>query len=190
MQGYPKDEEILQRLMVQEEAVTTHYFHHFRVGFISFILATFRCEEEKAAAIYPESYAILYFNIMNKKLVLPLRSSLKTYLYSVGKHVFQNRYYDKYQKKTVPLSDNIDIPVLGMVEQSLVEKERAVQLRSLLQSLDDPCQELLKLFYFKNNSFEAIATKLGENEGRLRKRKYDCLKKLHRLIANKKIALR
>lgn len=188
MTTYVEDEELIKRLKVADDAMIKKVFEQYRPAFINFIRNSFHCENAKADAIYPECFAILYFNIQHKKLKPPLQSSLQTYLFSVGKHVFHKRNYDKHQKATIALAPEIDILTEEMVSRTIEEKEQAGKLQALLKSVGNPCQRLLHLFYFRNYSFESIARELGENEARLRKRKYDCLKKLHVLIEKNKIS--
>jgi RNA polymerase sigma factor (sigma-70 family) len=87
------------------------------------------------------------------------------------------------------LDSELETKIDGFVDDAIEKKERAQELKRLLGILGEPCHNLLDLFYYQELKFSDIAKELQENEGRLRKRKYDCLKKLHQLILKEGIEL-
>ncbi len=185
--NYPDDDKLIESLKGGNEKVLKEVYHLLQPDFTTFIVKSFSCDSQHAQDIYPEAFSIVYFNICKGKLSTPMRSTLKTYLFSVGKHLFTRRYRDKYSQTVVNLDTRVWETGQEMVEASLMKKEQGQKLKSVLNHLGPPCRELLHLFYFRNFGFEAIAEHLNENEGRLRKRKYDCLKKLHQMIQEFKI---
>jgi len=186
MSNYSEDEELMKSLQAGDRMVVKEIYDQYRHGFTSFVQKAFQCDGQKAGDVYPESFSILYFNIKLGKLRSPLKSTLKTYLYAIGKHIYHKRNFDKYQSLKVPVEE-LQAVSLDLVTESLEKKERAIKMKALLNTIGEPCQKLLELFYYRSYSFEAITKELKENEGRLRKRKYDCLRKLHALIEQHKI---
>ena len=53
--------------------------------FISWLTNKFNCSEDEARDVYQFAVMTLYDNIKNEKL-LELNSSVKTYLFAIGKH--------------------------------------------------------------------------------------------------------
>lgn len=189
MTKFTKDEEILEKIRQGNQSLIKQLFDQFEVGFVGHLKKTFTCDRQKALNIYPEAFSILYYNIKKGKLTLPLRSTLQTYLSAIGKNVFHKRYLDKYHMITSELDPQVEKEIGEIVEDAIEKKDRARELKRLLRILGEPCHHLLDLFYYQELKFADIAQELNENEGRLRKRKFDCLKKLHQLISKEGIEL-
>lgn len=189
MTKFDEDEAILEKIKQGSQTLIKELFDQFEMAFVGQIRKTFTCDRQKAMDIYPESFSILYYNVINGKLTLPLRSTLQTYLIAIGKNVFHKRYLDKYHMTTTTLDRQEDGETGRYVDDAIQKKERARELKRLLGLLGEPCQILLDLFYYQELKFTDIALQLNENEGRLRKRKFDCLKKLHELISKEGIEL-
>ena len=184
MAGYGSDEMILERLKASDEKVLRELYALWQGPFCRHVARSQQSTLDRAREIFPESFGILYFNIQNNKLVPPLRSSLKTYLLSIGNNVYRRRYQDKYHR----VKENLD-QVTGdfscehAVERAFEKNERADNLRRLLDTLGDPCRALLMEVYFEEISYADLQRRYDVAEGVLRKRKYDCLKKLRQLIS-------
>lgn len=187
---YKRDEIILASLKAGEQTVMNDVYTENCDAFCKYIMVTFKCSYQRAMDIYPESFSIMYFNIQRGRLAVPLRSTLKTYLCSVGRHLYYRRYLDRYSTgKADEVDQDQTMQVGATVDGALMMKERAGQLKSLLRQLGDPCKSLLEQVYYKDVSFVALSERYDTVEGTLRKRKFDCLKKLRALIKTNKIEL-
>lgn len=60
----------------------------------------------------------------------------------------------------VSASSQVDLKQ-GSVEHSLEVSDQAVQLSNLVASLSSPCDELLYLFYYRQFTMEAIASRMN-----------------------------
>lgn len=180
--AFEKDEMMLKELESASDTVIKKYFLQYQNNFIRFICKMYKVEEEKAKSIYPEAFSKFYFNIKQRKLTSPLRSTLQTYLFSIGKHVFHNTYFNKYQRSTdfpeeMPENSN------HAEELDYFEYDDQKKLvKRLLAQINEKCRVLLEMTYIKNYEPEAIVERLNiPSNGAYRKRKFDCLKKLRKL---------
>lgn len=179
-----KDIDTLGKLREGDRKTLERIYDEFRESFCVWATYTYQCSENEAVEVYQKAFTIFYFNIRNGKLTV-LTSSLKTYLYSIGKNVFRENFRSR-KKNTLSL-DNEDLRLLekeesGM-EYDILDAYDDVHLKSvaheLLEKVGDPCQTLLKLAFLKGYSTEAIVSAMGYSDERVvRKRKSLCIKKL------------
>ncbi len=181
MSKYQEDEQLLLKIRQGEQKVVRQVYEVHREAFASFLQKQYNVGRQNALEVYPLSFSIFYFNIKNQKLKPPLQSTLRTYLFSIGKNVFR-----KEMKKLKPLSvkdEGFDEAVNADIEQWYENKERARLVRRLLGRIDEPCRKLLSLIYIQEYAFDAVAREMNlNNTGTVRKRKFDCLKKLRKLL--------
>lgn len=62
--------------------------------------------------------------------------------------------------------------------QDLLREDRVSLLRSALDRLDGPCQEILRMRYLEDRPYEEIAAQLDRAASTLRVRVFHCIKKL------------
>lgn len=114
-------------------------------------------------------------------------STIKTFLYSLNRHIWLNELkrrgraqlreekYDKVQEKT---QEDVGTMMAG--------RESTSQIVNLLEQLGDTCKKILLLFYYENLSMREILETLSyENEQVVRNKKYKCLKQLEQMINEK-----
>jgi len=112
-------------------------------------------------------------------------SSVKTFLFSLNKHIWLNELkrkgraeqrelkYEKTQDK-----DEVDVSHLITV------REEKTQVMNLVEQLGETCKKILVMFYYENLSMKEILEGLEyENEQVVRNKKYKCLKQLEKMIS-------
>ena len=91
------------------------------------------------------------------------------------------RYIKSQSRKKEFATDNL--PDLQVGEDHFVEKEMLSILNKAWARLGDPCQELLKGFYYDKIELKQLSDMLGDTSAaNTRKRKERCLKKLRKLF--------
>ena len=183
MGQYAQDEMLLPQIERGDRQVLKDLYTRYREPFKLFLIRLYHCYEEDALEVYPEAFSKFFFNVRDHKLTTPLRSSLKTYLFSIGKHIFYKRFFGKYQKQT-ELSDSFDdIREEAAVLDFYDATGKAALVQKLLNQLDEPCRELLTLIFLKEYTSEAVAEEMQiPSTGAVRKRKCLCLGKLRALL--------
>lgn len=161
-----------------------------RKPFVVWASQLYQCDDEDAIEIFQKAFTIFYFNVKNGKLV-ELTSSIKTYLFSIGKNLFREKFRDKHNKLvniddvaySATVNEKVDTNILDEYQK---DHQKEV-VRKLLDEIGDPCKTLLKLVFIHNYSVEAVVEEMNYSDERVvRKRKSLCLKKMREMVAEKK----
>lgn len=179
MSKYATDEQRLQQLATGHPAIWRQLYDELRSPFRLFFLKHSRQAPEIVNELFQDAMVVLHRKITAGDLQAPLQSSLKTYLFGVGKML-----YRKLPNAKAQWADDIpEIAIPASVENKIAEKERANWVRDILGRMDETCRELLRKVYLQGFSMEAVAEDMQLNSaGTARKRKFDCLKKARQLI--------
>ena len=154
-------------------------YENYRGSFLAFAKA-YSIPKDIALEVYQEAMIKLYENIMSGQLV-HLTSSLKTYVFSIGK--FKIYEYLRAQKKLVPTVDFKDTADPLYLDEDTILSERQQQLKRGLDSLGDRCRNILELFYLNGYSIKEIMTSENyENENTVKAQKSRCLRQLKTLL--------
>ena len=113
--------------------------------------------EEEIKDVYQQATVVFYENLVDGKLD-QLSSSLKTYLFGIGKNLLlkrinkkeiEHRHLDRVKEHW--LFHGIDIPDNSQVVQ---------RVRNELIEMKEPCHSILEMFYIENLSLEVITQRL------------------------------
>lgn len=154
---------------------------------MNWLKGTYRIgRQEDAGEIYQRSFTVLYMNTKKGKLD-SIEASVETYLYGIAKFVVR-----EWQREEQAFSENSSQELVSekeivdfheIFESAKVDDSMVRQMQKGLSELGETCQQILKLFYWKNYSMEAIAREAGyKNESVAKKKKYSCLQKLKTLM--------
>lgn len=167
-----------------DEALVKVYKLH-RNNFIHWAIKAYEIEEERAADIFQDTLIILHRNVMKGKLV-ELSSSLKTYIYAIGKNLVR-----KSLQKDKKYIHNMDL-MEHRSETFLYEKDKMESddrqkiVYKLLENMGEPCKSILRLYYFKSYSMESIAECLNyKSDDVVKTQKSRCLNELKKQVKAK-----
>jgi RNA polymerase sigma factor (sigma-70 family) len=137
--------------------------------------------EDDLSDIYQDTIIAFYENILSGKLT-ELTSSLKTYVFSIGKYSIYNKL--KKANKTITLDrqhlENLD---LEAIDFQFEHTEKSSLVKEAMLKLGERCRKILVLFYYHSYSIEALKHELEyKNENVVRSHKSRCLKNLKDLI--------
>ncbi|MEM6724214.1 MAG: sigma-70 family RNA polymerase sigma factor [Bacteroidota bacterium] len=175
--------EMLDRIRSGDQQLLKTLYEEYREAFLAWSLKYYKLDEEEIIEVFQKAFTIFYFNIKEGKLY-ELSSSLKTYLFGIGKHLYLKKFTAK-KRETLELDDQV---ISGQVDLSIMDRYRnedaARLVRSMLQQMGEMCRQLLELIFLKEYSTDAVMhTMQLKNEQAVRKRKFNCLKKLRALVA-------
>ncbi len=130
--------------------------------------------------IYQETIISLYENVQNKKLE-NLSSTLKTYLFAIGKFKI---YKQLEMNKRLYNGDKVfHISEEMQVFEVEIEKERQRMLKKGWRKLGTKCQQILELYYYRGMVLDEIQTELSyTSKDVLKSQKSRCLKQLKELV--------
>lgn len=177
------DAEIISNL-VNDQEVSRSIRFLYRENFLSLsgYIVHNSGNEQDAEDIFQE-VLVAFINLL-KAGKFRGESSIKTFLFSLNKHLWLNELkrrnrsgmreekYEKTMQQEEPAPD-----VVMEIQQTKRELMKTVAL------LGENCKKILLLFYFENKSMKEIVTELPyENEQVVRNKKSKCLKKLEELV--------
>lgn len=136
---------------------------------------------EDAADIFQDAIIVFYEKVRQKQF--KLSSSIRTYLYSVCKHLWLNKL--RAQKKLISLTDHNESVAIDPLEISKLESsERNDYLMQLLGSLGKNCKKILVLYYYDRLKMKEIADLMNfANDQVAKNKKSSCLKKLKLIVS-------
>jgi RNA polymerase sigma factor (sigma-70 family) len=178
-----KEDQIIEAVKNGSREVIKRLYIENRAGFIRFVVQKYSVPNDVVEDFYQDAFIALIENIKKGKLD-DLKSSIKTYLFSIGKFM-TFKYYKKPQMSVVEFSDFEEL-----LEDESDEEERdeaLIQLiQSKLQQMGDSCRKILTLFYYEEKKIEDIV-KMGDyaNKDVVKSQKSRCLSHLKKLVHGK-----
>lgn len=173
-----RDQQWIQSLKNGQKETLDVIYLQYKEGFLDFA-NRYPITVDDGLDIYQDSIIVLYENILRGKLD-QLKSSIKTYLYAVGKYKIFARLKVESQHEALQGDELIE-------DMTLLEIETAEERLKLLQQaylhLGPRCQEVLKLFYYEGLKLEDIKDRLSyDSKNTVKSQKSRCLKQLKDLI--------
>lgn len=163
----------------KDEALKTLY-RQYQPEFLVWAAKRFQLSEDDLQDVFQDVVIIFYKNVRSGKLEV-LRSSLKTYLYGIGKNLLLKK--SAKQSKNTALNHD-DLPPVNMQLVYDIEKNHQQQLlQTAFEQLKNNCRQILTLFYYKQYSTEAIMNTMNYSSTEtVRSRKLQCLKALRKVF--------
>ncbi len=178
MSKYLQDEDLLAELKTGNQRTWKQFFDEHLEVFQLFVMKYGKLSREEAFGLYQEGIIILHRNISDNKLESPLRASLQTYLFGIGKNLCRRK-----SSGQLNFPDEIpDIPQYPF-EESEERKHNAALVKGLLQKIGEKCRQFLTLVFLEELEAEQIMPAMDiPSPEAFRKRKHDCLKKMRELL--------
>lgn len=163
------------------ESVKFLYRSHFES--LSWYVLNNQGSRQDAEDIFQE--AVVSFIDLVQKNKFRGESSIKTFLYSLNRHIWLNELKRrgralqremKYEKGRDQSEMDVSHQVAG--------REAKLQVMNLVNQLGEICKKILVMFYYESLPMKEILQNLDyENEQVVRNKKYKCLKQLEQLIS-------
>lgn len=183
---YSDDEKLLLQIKNGDQQMLKALYLEYWQAFRLFASKAFGLDEEEALDAYSKAFTAFYFNIRDEKLCPPLESTLRTYLFGIGKNHILKYFGDTYRKKVNTLEDyeGMDIMAHEPEVSGYFDLEWQKELvRRLLDEAGEACKQILTLTFIEENSDEAIAEKMNiPSQNAVRQRRFQCLEKLRKLM--------
>lgn len=178
------DEEIISCLLKEsfekDKALKQLYIQLYPI-IKSFIIKNNGTEED-AADIFQDGIIVFYEKVRLNQF--QLTSSIRTYVYSVCKHLWLNKL--RAQKKLTSLTEESESMTVEPLSLNIIgTKEKNAYLIKLLDSLGENCKQVLLYYYYDRLKMRQIADRMNfANEQVAKNKKSSCLKKLKSLVSN------
>ncbi len=180
-----KENEILSAIKLGNPKLLEQLYNEYRRPFLLWAVQNYKCDDDAALEVYQKAFTVLYFNVKNGKLQ-QLTSSLKTYIFAIGKNLFYERFRDKSLQvvhidevmNTTAVQDQIDNSILEHYQNN----HQREFVRQLLDKIGDPCRKILSLIFIDGLGHKEVVDAMGYSDERVvRKRKSLCLKTLREM---------
>jgi RNA polymerase sigma factor (sigma-70 family) len=160
-------------------AVFGDLYAAYRTDFIRFGCKKSGCTEEECADAFQEAVIALYENIRDRRLT-EMNSSVKTYLFSIGKFKLINLQKRKLLHGNFCSHELINGNTcdVNLMENKSNNEHIKKQVEAFLTDLSEEERIILDRYYIQEHPLKEIAAELGISEGAARKRKFDILKRL------------
>lgn len=178
------EKHLIEGIKKWDEKTVQTVYDEYRQGFILFA-KRYEINEEKIIDIYQDAVIALCENA-DKGHLDELKSSVKTYLFAIGKYMIFN--YLRKRKQKVDLESLENLPRdFEWLDYSEAEENKEIQsMRESFNKLGPKCQEILKLFYYQERNLDEITEIMKyENKDVAKSQKSRCLKQLRQFLTNR-----
>lgn len=182
------DQELLAQIRAGRQDRLDEIYRLYRGEFVVWAERRYSCSEADALDAFQDAVIIFYKNAVSGKLER-LTSSLKTYLFAIGKHRVlklghksRREVATDWEEAPEP-TDQLDLGIYDTIENA---HQRKVVDTGLAQ-LGEKCQKILRLFYYHRYPIESIQSALGmSSSGAVRVQKKRCLDTLRQILTPSK----
>ena len=175
--------DIIDRIKAGDEKSFYDLYRSYRDSFIQWATFSYNISKEDTKDIYQETFVILWINIHEDRLT-HLTADIKTYIYSIGKHLIIN--FIKKKNRTVTF-DPVELINLSYHPFEMIEDRdhNRRMVEEHLSKLNEKERRILEMYYIEEKDMKTIANELGyKNADVAKKRKYEVFKKLAGLAKN------
>ncbi|AUC16187.1 RNA polymerase subunit sigma [Tenacibaculum sp. SZ-18] len=152
---------------------------NYRDDFLKYAF-TYNLSETDALDIYHDTIIAFNKSFAINKTVLE-KSSVKTYLFGIGKNKIYNHF--KKSKKIVLVKDQKEDGYDSISIESVEPTMEQIALSKALNKISKSCRTLLQLFYLRNLSIEEILKVTDYKDANtVSSHKSRCMKKLKELV--------
>lgn len=113
------------------------------------------------------------------------KGKLERYIYMLTSNTWRDELRRRRVRQTdelSPHSANLADDGEGSVAAAIVKDQRIEAIHHCLQRLESPCDDIIRLFHLQEISLQEIAARMNYDYNSLRKRIFDCRKKLKKLV--------
>jgi RNA polymerase sigma factor (sigma-70 family) len=157
-------------------------YTNYRSEFVAWAFREFKADKNAAIDVWQDCVVIFYENVVGGRID-KLNSTLKTYLFAIGKNIFlkQHKWYTRHSEIEETMVEDAALLEFSGQQEQMEEKIQLVE--RALSRLGDPCQKILRQYYYHRRSVEEIAHNMGYNNNDTAKNmKYKCMQRLKKML--------
>jgi RNA polymerase sigma factor (sigma-70 family) len=180
------DAELLHLVRSGDPSGLSFVYEKYRKEYINWIRKFSRCDPDDACEYYQGTILIFYENVINGRLT-ELQSSLKTYLFGIGKNLVMQEHRKSLRGERVRAEYLLQSHLANSTQEQAAEEMDLAIIHRCFERIGDPCRKLLELFYFNQKNMEEIASELGyKNSETTKNQKYKCMERLRKLVEDER----
>jgi RNA polymerase sigma factor (sigma-70 family) len=159
----------------------THVFQKYKREFVGFIQRSHHFSSEQIEDAFVDAILILRLNILANKITSET-SSVKTYLFAVGKNLLMEEYRRESKYLLVNLQ-SLDETQSASLEEGPGDMENIPRIRNAFSKLSPGCQKILLHLYFHGWSYQDIQEEYKNlSIDALRVRRVKCINQLKKIF--------
>ncbi|MBN8578431.1 MAG: sigma-70 family RNA polymerase sigma factor [Cytophagales bacterium] len=167
---------IIEAIKAGSEKILFQLYEVYRDEFVSWAIRNHQVSIEEAKDVFQESIVGLYKNVKSGKADT-LESSVKTYLFGIGKNIIINALKRKGVEEKI--MQNLEYQHDNGINDFYNQEHLINLVKRLYRAMGSPCKEILEMYYEKGFDMESVASNIGyKNADVAKKKKYECLKSL------------
>ena len=175
------DAEIIELIKKGDPRGLNTAYEAFRSEFVHWLMKFQKCDNEEAREYYQAAILIVYDNIHAGKLDT-LRSSLKTYLFGIGKNLVWQNYRTSQRQQAIGAEFYLQNYLQPEDEDGKSVEMNLDIISHSFNQLGEPCHELLEQYYFHRKSMDEICASMGyKNPETAKNQKYKCMERLRKM---------
>lgn len=175
------DAEIIDLIKKGDPRGLNTAYEAFRTEFVHWLMKFQKCDNEDAREFYQAAILIVYDNIHAGKLD-NLRSSLKTYLFGIGKNLVWQQYRTNQRQQAIGAEFYLQNHLQSDDDHGQAMEMNLEIISHSFDQLGEPCHELLEQFYFHRRSMDEICASMGyKNPESAKNQKYKCMERLRKM---------
>ncbi len=182
-------EELKFAFTTDHEKSLSAFYDSQRSSFLTWAKSRFSADTDTFLDVYQDAIIVLYNRVIDGRIE-EINSTPEAYLFGVARNLLLKR---TIQMKRVTTSEDVFkfIPDEGETNlyDSYENEHNKILLSNALSHLDDSCRKILELFYYHRYKLDAIKERLNyDNTDVVKSRKYQCMKKLKKIISETKVS--
>lgn len=180
MKNTVSDNQLQKRLRANDKKALEEVYVDYRGEFLNYS-KRYNIETSDLLDVYQDAIIAMHQNFVMSQIELKT-STIKTYLFGIGKNKLFKRLKEKQRTMRVEVEQQKDdYTEINLEEHLPTENQKKLTLR--LDEISGTCKELLNLFYYRNLTIDEIVELTHYKDGNtVRSNKSRCLKSLKTLF--------
>tara|TARA_B110001469_G_C9612563_1_gene304768 strand:- start:203 stop:754 length:552 start_codon:yes stop_codon:yes gene_type:complete len=179
------NKQLIEAIYKNDNNVIEELYHENRNPFIKWAQVNYTISVADSKDLFQEAMIILVTKIQNKKIT-EITSSVKTFIFSIGKQLIRNNQKVSYNKG---VREEYYYQQTNKYDQNNELDARYKHVIEGIKTMKTPCKSILEGFYIDNLSLKEIAVNLKYKSAEsVKVQKHRCLKRLKNMVFKSKSA--
>lgn len=175
------DEDIIKATREGRDDGLVYLYQQTRKEFEKWVRRRYHVDAHQGLDAFQDAILALRSNISRGR-VDDIKSSLKTYLFAIGRNQLLNRLKKQGKEYSSEELSTVENTVTTSYEKQELS-ERQEKIRDLVRRMGEPCHTILKMFYYLGYSMSVISVRLEyKSEDVAKTVKSRCIKKIRTLV--------
>lgn len=175
--------EIINKIRNGDQQHLGLLYQEYREEFLHWIQREYRLTDDDSKDVYQVAILIFFDNVRMGKLE-HLASSVKTYLFGIGKNLAHDTLRKAGKQKPIDREHWVFERLAEEVTPDAEEELHVMEaVKHALEKLGQPCKRLIEMFYYDRKEMTALAELLDyKNAETAKTQKCKCMARLRKIV--------